>query len=84
MKITQNYFNQILKNKFLFENNPKVAVAVSGGPDSMALVFLLKRWIKKNNGMLIALLRHCLLIVYLIANSCTLKHDTIKKKKKHA
>ena len=56
MKITQNYFNQILKNKFLFENNPKVAVAVSGGPDSMALVFLLKRWIKKNNGMLIALI----------------------------
>ena len=40
-------FNTLLNKKILFENNPKIAVAVSGGPDSIALVFLLKKWIKK-------------------------------------
>ena len=56
MNVTQNYFNKILKKNFLFELNPKVAVAVSGGPDSMAIVFLLNKWIKKNKGSLIALI----------------------------
>jgi len=46
MKITQSYFNLILKNYYLFENQPKIAVAVSGGPDSMALLFLLNKWIQ--------------------------------------
>ena len=55
MKITQNCFNQILKKNFLFEDLPKVAVAVSGGPDSIALVSLLKNWIN-NKGSLIALI----------------------------
>ena len=55
MKITQSYFNLILKNYYLFENQPKIAVAVSGGPDSMALLFLLNKWITKNKGSLIAL-----------------------------
>ena len=36
--------------------HPRVAVAVSGGPDSMAIVFLLKQWIKRNKGSLIALI----------------------------
>ena len=56
MNVTQNYFNRILKKNYLFEVNPKVAVAVSGGPDSMAIVFLLNKWIKKNKGSLIALI----------------------------
>ena len=56
MNVTQNFFNEILKKNFLFEINPKVAVAVSGGPDSMAIVFLLNKWIKKNKGSLIALI----------------------------
>ena len=56
MNITQNYFNEILSKNFLFEIHPKVAVAVSGGPDSMAIVFLLNKWIKKNKGSLIALI----------------------------
>ena len=56
MNVTQNCFNKILKKNFLFEINPKVAVAVSGGPDSMAIVFLLNKWIKKNKGNLIALI----------------------------
>ena len=55
MKITQSYFNLILKNYYLFENQPKIAVAVSGGPDSMALLFLLNKWITKNKGLIVAL-----------------------------
>jgi len=56
MIITQNYFNRNLKKSFFFEKFPKIAVAVSGGPDSMALVFLLRNWILTNNGSLIALI----------------------------
>ena len=56
MKITQSHFNLVLKNHYLFERQPKIAVAVSGGPDSMALLFLLNVWIKKNKGSLVALI----------------------------
>ena len=56
MKITQSNFNLILKKYYLFEEQPEIAVAVSGGPDSMALLFLLNAWIKKNKGSLIALI----------------------------
>ena len=56
MKITQYLFNQILKKNFIFESKPQIAVGVSGGPDSMALLILLNNWIKKNNGSLIALI----------------------------
>ena len=56
MIITQSSFNKNLKKSFVFERFPKIAVAVSGGPDSMALVFLLKNWILKNNGSLTALI----------------------------
>ena len=54
MKLTQVSFNKILKDKFIFEKKPKIAVAVSGGPDSMALVFLLNVWIRGLGGELIA------------------------------
>ena len=37
MKILKKQFNSDLKKYFLFENNPTIAVAVSGGPDSLAL-----------------------------------------------
>ena len=56
MIITQSDFNKNLNKNFIFEKFPKIAVAVSGGPDSMALVFLLKSWSLKNNGSLIALI----------------------------
>ena len=56
MIITQSYFNKNLKKNFIFEKFPKIAVAVSGGPDSMALVFLLNNWILKKNGSLTALI----------------------------
>ena len=45
-----------LDQKFFFERNPKIAVAVSGGPDSIALIFLLKKWIKLKKGKLIGLI----------------------------
>ena len=56
MKITQNFFNNFLKKNYLFEKNPKIAVAVSGGPDSMCLVNLLSKWIKKTQGSLMVLI----------------------------
>ena len=56
MEISQKKFNKILKKNFLFEKKPTIAVAVSGGPDSMALVFLLNKWIQNNQGKIFALI----------------------------
>ena len=56
MKLNKHNFEKYLNNKFFFENNPKVAVAVSGGPDSMALADLVKNWVKLKKGDLIALI----------------------------
>jgi len=38
-----------------FEHNPALAVAVSGGADSMALLLLTQAWVKQKNGHVIAL-----------------------------
>lgn len=38
-----------------FERNPKIAVGVSGGADSLALTMLLKRWVDRYGGTLVAL-----------------------------
>ena len=56
MSIIEKNLYKSLNQKNLFETNPVIAVAVSGGSDSIALVFLLKNWIRKNNGKLIALI----------------------------
>ena len=56
MSLNISNFSKLLKKKFLFENNPKIAVGVSGGPDSLALVIVLHQWIKKKKGKLIALI----------------------------
>ncbi len=42
MSIIEKHLFKSLNQKNLFETNPVIAVAVSGGPDSIALVFLLK------------------------------------------
>ena len=74
MKILQKKFNQYLNKNFLFENNPKIAVAVSGGPDSMALIFLLQNWIKNNNGSLVALI-----VDHKLRIDSSIEADNIKK-----
>ena len=56
MSIIEKNLYKSLNQKNLFETNPVIAVAVSGGSDSIALVFLLKNWIRKNKGKLIALI----------------------------
>ena len=56
MSIIEKNLYKSLNQKNLFEANPFIAVAVSGGSDSIALVFLLKKWIRKNKGKLIALI----------------------------
>lgn len=38
-----------------FEDNPRIALALSGGGDSMALAYLLRRWVQQNHGQLIAI-----------------------------
>jgi tRNA(Ile)-lysidine synthase len=38
-----------------FEKNPTVAVAVSGGADSMALAILTDRWVRRRRGKMVAL-----------------------------
>ena len=47
MLIIEKKINYFLNKKIIFTEKPNIAVAVSGGPDSIALVFLLKKWIKK-------------------------------------
>lgn len=56
MKIIQNTFDKTLKQNYLFEKLPTIAVAVSGGPDSMCLTFLLRKWVGKKKGNLIVLI----------------------------
>ena len=56
MKILQNSFNKYLNKNYFFEKKPIIAVAVSGGPDSMCLIYLLNNWINENKGSIIALI----------------------------
>ena len=56
MVLTVKNFNKSLEKKFLYESRPSVAVGVSGGPDSLALVILLSKWVKEKKGRLVALI----------------------------
>ena len=56
MNINQRNFDNYLNKNYSFEKFPKVALAVSGGPDSMCLAHLLNNWLIKNNGTLFALI----------------------------
>ncbi|PPR45776.1 MAG: tRNA(Ile)-lysidine synthase [Alphaproteobacteria bacterium MarineAlpha5_Bin8] len=52
----ESFFYKEINKNFIHENNPVISVAVSGGPDSIALVFLLKKWINKKRGTLVTLI----------------------------
>ncbi len=56
MKLTNKEFIKNIEKKYTFEKNPSVAVAVSGGPDSMSLLFLVNAFINHKKGNLIALI----------------------------
>ena len=56
MILNKKNFFLTLNNNFLFENKPHIAVAVSGGPDSMALAYLMKEWVSVKKGKLLAIL----------------------------
>ncbi len=56
MKLNNKEFIKTIEKKYTFEKNPSIAVAVSGGPDSMSLLFLINAFIKYKKGNLIALI----------------------------
>ena len=61
--MTLNYkiFKSLIKNFEYFENKPHIAIGVSGGPDSIALTYLLNKWIKYKKGKLTAMVfDHCI------------------------
>ena len=96
MKLTNKEFIKKIEKKYNFEKKPFIAVAVSGGPDSMSLLFLANAFIKYKKGNLIALIvDHCIrksskeeakyISTYLDKNNIksqilTVKKDNVSKK----
>ena len=56
MILNYRIFKSLLDNSKYFENKPHIGVGVSGGPDSLALAYLLKQWIKYKKGKLTAII----------------------------
>ena len=56
MILNNKNFIKSLNKEYIFENKPSIAVALSGGPDSMALVCLLSEWCKFSKANLIAII----------------------------
>ena len=50
--VLSNEFNSLLKQIGLFEDKPQIALALSGGVDSSALMCLLNKWVLKKKGTL--------------------------------
>lgn len=53
--ISAREFDRLLASFSPFEPNPRIAVGLSGGPDSLALCLLLHSWVERHGGALIAL-----------------------------
>ena len=56
MILNKKNFLKLLENNYKFEKKPSVVVAVSGGPDSMGLLFLLNEWKKISDAKLLVLI----------------------------
>ena len=54
--ISDKEFRKLLEKICKFEDNPDVAVSVSGGSDSMSLLYLMNNWIKHKGGTITALI----------------------------
>ncbi|SVD81840.1 uncharacterized protein METZ01_LOCUS434694, partial [marine metagenome] len=54
--LTELEFRDLMAAVGPFEGNPTIAVAVSGGPDSLCLALLLKTWVTYREGEVIALI----------------------------
>ena len=54
--ITDDTFASAMARLGLFENAPMLAVGVSGGPDSMALIWLADRWARARDGSAFAII----------------------------
>ncbi|MCH2548548.1 MAG: tRNA lysidine(34) synthetase TilS [Alphaproteobacteria bacterium] len=50
--ISDDEFNKCMESLGPFESSPEIAVAVSGGSDSLCLAILSNRWVKKRGGKL--------------------------------
>ena len=48
--ISKDEFTSVINTNFTFEKNPHLGLSISGGPDSMALLMLIKDWIKSKSG----------------------------------
>ena len=55
MFLNYRIFKSLIESSEYFENKPHIGVGVSGGPDSMALAYLLNKWIKYKKGKLTAI-----------------------------
>ena len=55
LAITKKEFEINLSSNFTFEKSPHIGLCISGGSDSMALLILMKEWIKKKNGKISAI-----------------------------
>lgn len=90
MLLNESLFLSNLNSLKCFENKPHVAVGVSGGPDSMALAYIISRWINLKKGKLSALVfDHCIRnnsdqeaeLVYEMLNNLNINSFIIKVKK---
>lgn len=55
LAVSHSEFDALMQTCAPFERAPHLAVATSGGPDSMALLLLAQRWVKARGGHLAAL-----------------------------